>query len=166
MNKLSTILCACVINANSYATAPTILSVHEWQGAYKPLSKETQEALWNHDISTSTQATIGSAYVDQLIYGWAIFRIHVHPAWVPFSCEITKSVCLNNGNACNNLTVRMLFQNDAVYNDDKSFNSSNVFKAPGKYVTSSRVYMDRCGGDHFDSKSFGNITVTVKDKKK
>ncbi len=156
---------SCFLFSSSLMAAdPQILSVHEWQGTYKPKTKNESMAQWGNDITTSTVATVGNAYVNQLVYGWAIFRIHVNPAYFPFKCEIIKSVCMHGSSGCNNITIRMLFHEGGIYNDDKSFNSSYVYKSEGKFQTQSHVYMDKCGGDWYSSHSNGTVTV-IKEKK-
>ena len=143
---------------------PVIISQHEWVGEYVPSTAQMSYKNWGTDIHTSTIATVGEAKVNQLTYGWAIFRIHVHPGWAPFQCSITKSVCMLGNQQCNNLTTNMLFQFDSydeigTYEDDLSYSSAFTYKTPGVYGSSSHVYMDRCGGPQFSSHSTGTITV-------
>lgn len=165
MDCVEIVLVCCLFASATQASPPTILSVHEWQGKYTPKARDEAVKEWGNDISTSTIATVGNATVNQLIYGWAIFRIHVRPAYFPFPCEITKSVCLYGSGGCNNTTIRMLFQDSGVYNDDKSFNSSYIYKSEGTFPTTSHVYMDNCGGSQYGSHGNGTVTVTAPKKK-
>lgn len=158
MKKLITLT---LLTGMANATTPTLISERLWEGEYIPATNAQSKTIWGLDITTSTLATVGDAYLNQLVFGWAIFRIHVHPGWGPFQCSITKQVCMEGNTKCANLTQNYLFQADATLDDDKSWRAENTYHSLGEFPTSSHVYMDRCsdGSQRFDSHSTGKVTV-------
>ncbi len=160
---MKTLLLTTLLTGVAYATSPTLISERYWKGEYIPNTNPPSVELWGHDIKTSTIATEGGAWLNELVYGWAIFRIHVHPAWGPFQCTITKQVCMKGNYECENLTQNYLFQNDAYMDDDKSWRAGFTYTSVGTFPTSSHVYMDRCGGERFNAQSTGKIIVKQKD---
>jgi hypothetical protein len=161
---MKTLILSALIASSAYASSPVLLSERYWQGEYIPSTTPPSVSIWSHDIKTSTIATQGNAWVNELIYGWAIFRIHVHPAWGNFECSITKQVCMNGNRDCENLTQNYLFIEEGILDDDKSWRAGFIYPRSGEFPTSSHVYMDRCGGNRFNSSSTGKITVKQKEK--
>ncbi len=161
---MKTLLLTTLLTGMAYATPPTLLSERYWQGEYIPATNPPSVAMWGHDIKTSTVATVGGAWLNELVYGWAIFRIHVHPAWGNFECSITKQVCMKGNSECENLTQNYLFIEEGVIEDDKSWRAGYTYTSTGTFPTSSHVYMDRCGGDRFNSTSTGTINVKEREK--
>ena len=164
MNKLKLIFFILLSNS-VYSNEPVLVSQQKWHGEYIPEKTPHSVASLGNDIRTSTVATVGDAIVNELVYGWAIFRIHVKPSWTPYECTITTQVCMMGNYECENISRSYLFQSDgAVLDDDQSYRAGYTYRYVGQFQTSSHVYMDRCGGDRYNSDSTGIITVKQKNK--
>lgn len=159
MKKL---LLATMLTTTLHAGGVTLLSERHWQGKYEPSPPVSVIQPWGLDVKAATSATVGDAFLNQLIFGWAIFRIHVKSGWDDFKCTITKSVCMENNDICENLTQNYLFNEGGVLDDDKSYRAGNTYKTLGTHLTSSHVYMDRCGGSWYDAHAVGAVLVKPK----
>lgn len=145
-----------------YSSQPILISERIWHGEYSPETNAKSIANWGMDIKTSTALSPSSEWtINKLVYSWAIFNVHVHPAWTPFQCTITKQVCMMGTNSCENQTKNYLFQNDGTLDDNASWRAGYTYNSLGDFPITSHLYMDRCGdgSDRFNAHSVGIIKI-------